>query len=77
MSRDRLLSTITHRSWDPLDRTIDVLIGRLRRKIEKDPKVPDLIITLTARAIFFQAAALDRWEISWPSCKRAILPRSR
>lgn len=45
LSRDRLLDLITHRSWEPNDRTIDVLVRRLRRKIEKDPKHPEIFIT--------------------------------
>ena len=57
MTRDRLLATITHRSWDPLDRTIDVLIGRLRRKIEKDPKAPALIITAHGEGYLFSGDA--------------------
>lgn len=30
----------------PFDRTIDVQVGRLRRKLEADPKAPDLIKTV-------------------------------
>jgi two-component system torCAD operon response regulator TorR len=45
LSRDRLLDLVTHRSWAPSDRTIDVLVRRLRRKIEKDPKAPEIIVT--------------------------------
>ncbi len=44
-SRTRLLAAITHRSWEPDDRTIDVLVRRLRRKIEEDPKLPEIIVT--------------------------------
>ena len=45
MSRDRLLTIVTHRTAEPSDRTIDVLIRRLRQKIETDPQQPDFIIT--------------------------------
>jgi len=45
MGRDRLLSIVSHRSAEPSDRTIDVLIRRLRRKIETDSQNPDYIIT--------------------------------
>ena len=40
LTRDRLLDCITHRTWDPNDRTVDVLVRRLRRKIETDPRAP-------------------------------------
>lgn len=46
MTRDNLLDYLNHREWDPSDRTVDVLIGRLRRKIEDDPKRPELIMTV-------------------------------
>lgn len=46
LSRDNLLDYISHREWDPSDRTIDVLIGRIRRKIEDDPQNPALIQTV-------------------------------
>jgi len=46
MSRDRLMALVTHRSWQPDNRTIDVLIKRLREKIEKEPKSPELLLTI-------------------------------
>lgn len=46
LTRDRLLDLIQHRQWAPDNRTIDVLIGRLRRKIEDDPSHPEWIITV-------------------------------
>lgn len=44
-SRDALLDESSHRDGAPNDRTIDVLIARLRRKIEVDPSDPRLIVT--------------------------------
>ncbi|MFD0980317.1 response regulator [Tropicimonas aquimaris] len=46
MQRDALLDALSGRERDPFDRTIDVLVGRLRKKIERDPKNPELIITV-------------------------------
>jgi len=46
LSRDHLLDAVTGRSSDPFDRSIDVLVGRLRRKIEADPQAPRLILTV-------------------------------
>ncbi|ABD87431.1 response regulator [Rhodopseudomonas palustris] len=45
LSRDALLDESVHRDGAPNDRTVDVLIARLRRKIETDPAIPRLIIT--------------------------------
>ena len=53
MSRDRLLAMVTHRSWEPSDRTIDVLVRRLRQKIEADPSAPDIIVTAHGEGYIF------------------------
>ena len=37
LSRDQLLMRTRNREWEPFDRSIDIRIGRLRRKIEFDP----------------------------------------
>jgi DNA-binding response OmpR family regulator len=37
LSRDQLLMNTRNREWEPFDRSIDIRIGRLRRKIETDP----------------------------------------
>jgi DNA-binding response OmpR family regulator len=34
LSRDRLLTLTRNREWDPFDRSIDIRVARLRRKIE-------------------------------------------
>ncbi|MDM0107734.1 winged helix-turn-helix domain-containing protein [Variovorax sp. J22R24] len=43
LSRDFLLGQTRGRDGGPFDRTIDVQIGRLRRKIEADPDTPQII----------------------------------
>ncbi len=40
LSRDRLLTLTRNREWEPFDRSIDIRITRLRRKIEDDPGEP-------------------------------------
>ncbi|GAA0602190.1 response regulator [Caenispirillum bisanense] len=45
-TRDRLLDAVSNREWSPADRSIDVLIGRLRKKIEHDPAQPRLLVTV-------------------------------
>lgn len=37
LSRDQLLQHTRNRDWEPFDRSIDIRIGRLRRKVEHDP----------------------------------------
>jgi two-component system phosphate regulon response regulator OmpR len=46
LSRDQLLSLTRNRDWEPFDRSIDIRIARLRRKIEPDPERPQLIKTV-------------------------------
>jgi two-component system OmpR family response regulator len=46
LSRDQLLDLSRGRSANAFDRSIDVQISRLRRKIEQDPKEPTLIKTV-------------------------------
>jgi len=60
LTRDRLLNLSTHRSWDPGDRTIDVLVRRLRRKIEPDPKIPEIIVTAHGEGYVFAADIVER-----------------
>ena len=43
--RHVLLEKSSHRDWGPLDRSIDVRISRLRKKLEQDPTRPRLIRT--------------------------------
>lgn len=46
LTRDQLLDATRGRMAAPFDRSIDVGIGRLRRKIELDPKAPSIIKTV-------------------------------
>jgi DNA-binding response OmpR family regulator len=53
LSRDQLQSLAHDRRWDPLDRSIDVRITRLRRKIEADPLHPRIIRTVRGKGYMF------------------------
>jgi two-component system OmpR family response regulator len=53
MSRDRLLDVTRGRKGTPFDRTIDVQIGRLRRKLEYDPQRPQLLKTVRGGGYIF------------------------
>jgi DNA-binding response OmpR family regulator len=46
VSRDELRQAVAGRDAGPDDRSVDVLISRLRRKIEPDPKQPRIIVTV-------------------------------
>ena len=46
LSRDQILTHTQNREWDPYDRSIDIRIARLRKKIEADPDSPRLIKTV-------------------------------
>lgn len=46
LSRDQLLDLTQGREADTFDRSIDNLVSRLRRKIERDAKSPELIKTV-------------------------------
>lgn len=46
LSRDQLMELAHHREWDVFDRSIDLRIMRLRRKIEDDPEKPEVIKTI-------------------------------
>ena len=56
LSRDRLLDLARNREAGPFDRTIDVQVGRLRRKIEDDPQSPTLIKTVRGSGYIFTPA---------------------
>jgi two-component system phosphate regulon response regulator OmpR len=45
VSRHTLLEESSHRDWNPLDRSIDVRITRLRKKLEPNPARPEYIRT--------------------------------
>jgi DNA-binding winged helix-turn-helix (wHTH) protein len=53
ISRDTLLDAFADRRFEPFDRSVDVLIGKLRRKIEPDPKQPRLIVTVPGEGYRF------------------------
>jgi DNA-binding response OmpR family regulator len=46
LNRDQLLEQAHDRAWDPFDRSIDIRISRLRRKIEPNPEKPEVIKTV-------------------------------
>src|SRR5579863_2902657 len=53
LSRDRLLDLARNREAGPFERTIDVQVGRLRRKLEDTPERPTLIKTVRSSGYIF------------------------
>lgn len=59
LSRDQLLDLLRGRQASPFDRTIDVAISRLRRKLEADTRNPELIKTVRGGG-YVLAAEVER-----------------
>jgi DNA-binding response OmpR family regulator len=53
LSRDQILELVASRHWSPTDRSIDVHIGKLRRKLHDDPSDPKLIKTVRGVGYMF------------------------
>lgn len=57
LSRDQLLTHTRNREWEPFDRSIDIRIARLRKKIEPDPEKPRTIKTIRGAGYLFVPAS--------------------
>ena len=53
LSRDQLLDLTQGRVGGPFDRSVDVLVSRLRQKMERDPKRPEMIQTVRSGGYLF------------------------
>jgi two-component system phosphate regulon response regulator OmpR len=53
LSREHIVSLTQRRDWDPFDRSVDLRIMRLRRKIEPDPEHPRFIRTIRNEGYLF------------------------
>jgi TolB-like protein/DNA-binding winged helix-turn-helix (wHTH) protein/Flp pilus assembly protein TadD len=58
LSRDAILEAVANRPLELFDRSVDALVGRLRRKIEPDPKAPRLIATVPGEGYRFDGLTL-------------------
>jgi len=59
LSRDQLMDMTKGRSWEAFDRSIDVALSRLRRKIEADAAKP-LVIKTIRNAGYMLAVAVGK-----------------
>jgi adenylate cyclase len=57
LSRDAVLDALANRRFEPFDRSVDVMVGKIRRKIELDPKQPRLIVTVPGEGYRFDGLA--------------------
>jgi len=53
LTRERILNLSGQGDWDPLDRSVDLRILRLRKKIEPDPEHPQYIRTVRSEGYKF------------------------
>ena len=53
LSRDQILTLTKNRDWEPFDRSIDIRIARLRRKVEVKPVEPQALRTVRGAGYMF------------------------
>jgi two-component system phosphate regulon response regulator OmpR len=57
LNRDQIMEQAHNRGWDVFDRSIDLRIMRLRRKIERNPDKPEVLKTVRSVGYVFVPAA--------------------
>lgn len=57
LSRDQIMDLAHGRTWDAFDRSVDLRIMRLRRKIERNPDKPEVLKTVRNVGYVFVASA--------------------
>ena len=55
LNRDELAEMSYGRKWSPFDRSLDIRISRLRRKLERDPARPEVIVTVRGIGYRYEA----------------------
>jgi two-component system phosphate regulon response regulator OmpR len=53
LSRERIVNMTQRRDWSPFDRSVDLRIMRLRKKVEPDPEHPRFIRTIRNEGYIF------------------------
>ena len=74
LSRDFLMQVLAGRDAEAFDRSIDMLVARLRRKIEPDPKHPSLILTVPGSGYKFTAKVQTANANALPPPDAAAMP---
>ena len=76
LNRDQLLTLTRNREWEPFDRSIDIRIARVRRKIEADPEHPQAIRTVRGAGYMFVPSRTPNQRV-FDSSRRRIPDASR
>ena len=63
LSRHQLLDMAHNRGWEPFDRSIDIRIVRIRRKIEEDPTKPQIIKTVRGAGYIYAPTKSMAWNV--------------
>lgn len=63
LTRDQLLDMAHNRGWEPFDRSIDIRIVRIRRKIEEDPTKPQVIKTVRGAGYIYAPTKSMAWNV--------------
>lgn len=66
LSRNQLRHAVVGRGAEPYDRNIDMLVTRLRRKIEPDAKRPTFVLTVPGLGYKFAARPQSVENVTWP-----------
>jgi class 3 adenylate cyclase len=66
ISRNTLLDALSSRRFEAFDRSVDVLVGRLRRKIEPNPRRPTIIVTVPGSGYKFVAEVRRKTATTTP-----------
>ncbi|MBA1146131.1 response regulator [Ectothiorhodospiraceae bacterium WFHF3C12] len=53
LSRDDILDLTQNRDWNPYDRSVDIRVARLRKKIERNPESPRMLRTVRGVGYMF------------------------
>jgi two-component system OmpR family response regulator len=64
-SRDQLMEQARGRAMDAFERSIDLLVSRLRSKLADDPRSPSMIRTVRGAGYLFNVQSLQG-QVGWP-----------
>lgn len=59
LSREQILDIVANRDWTPYDRSIDVLVGKIRRKLDDDVRSTQFIKTVRGLGYMFAPPSDD------------------